>query len=142
MRRARWIVPSTIGSIVLTTAVLALFASRTPGFSVVGLLGALVVTAAGMGVAGIAHSFAHRLIARRPWGTYLYGVVIGEAYLVTIMGALTIAKLLGAPGLVRPGLSDPFADWRHWPVVAASGVIVGLLWGFLSRNEVSIGSDD
>jgi hypothetical protein len=129
-------VPSTIGSIFLTVVVVAVFASRTPGFNVVGLLGAIVVTVVGMGVAGITHSFAHRLSARRPWGAYLYGVLIGEAYLFAIMGALTIAKQLGAPGLVRTGPSDPYADWQHWPVVAASGVIVGLLWGFLSRNEI------
>jgi hypothetical protein len=142
MSRSRWIVPSTIGSIILMAAVVALFASRTPGFSVVGLLGGLLVTAVGMGVAGLTHLIAHRLIARRPWGTYLYGVLIGEAYLFTIMGALTVAKQLGAPGLVRPGQTDPFADWQHWTVVAASGVIVGLLWGFLSRNEVTMESDN
>jgi hypothetical protein len=58
------------------------------------------------------------------------------------MGALTVAKLLGAPGLTRPGQADPFSDWHHWPFVAASGAIGGLLWGFQSRDENPIESDD
>jgi len=128
----RWGLRSTIGSIVLIALVVGILASRTRGFSVFGLVGSLATTAIAVGLAGVTHHFAHRLIARRPWGTYFYGVLIGESYLFCVLGTLTVARWFGAPGLTRPGQED----WRHWPEVAVSGVLVGLVWGFLSRNEV------
>ena len=142
MKSRRWIVPSTLGSLVLVVAIMALVASRTPGFRLVALIGAIATTAIGIGVAGTVHHFARRLIARRPWGTYLYGVLIGESYLVTILGALTVARMFHVPGLERPGHPDPFEDWQHGPIVAISGVGCGLLWGFLSRHDIPIGSGD
>jgi hypothetical protein len=75
IRLPGWGVPATIGSVVVTALLVILLVGRTPGFSVVGLLGGIAVTVAGGGVAGAAHYFARRLIARRPWGAYLYGVL-------------------------------------------------------------------
>lgn len=125
---------ATLALLVAAVVVLTLW---TPGASLAGLLGALTTTALAILAAGSAHHFAHRLIARRPWGPYLYGLILGESYTLAVMGVLTLAMLLQVPGLNRPGRTDPFEDWRHWPVFLGLGAAGGLLWGFLSRDDLA-----
>jgi hypothetical protein len=135
MKPPSWMLPAAFGAVVVSMATVVKVVRRWPDFDAAGSLGAIGVASVGGGAAGATHHFARRLIARRPWGAYLYGIIIGETYLFAIMGALTVAKLVDAPGLVAPGRADPFSDWHHWPWFAALGVVCGLVWGFLSRHE-------
>lgn len=51
------------------------------------------------------------------------------------MSGLTVLKLLDVEGVVAPGNRDPFSEWRQWHQFAVLGVVCGLVWGHLSRNE-------
>jgi hypothetical protein len=118
------------GAVVITVATIRNAIGAGEAGAIPEAIGILAVAAAGGAGAGAVHFFTGRLVPLGRGYAYLYGVLMVETYLFAIMTGLVISAEL-----------DPAADpknvklFDHWPGFAVLGVVCGVVWGHLMRDE-------